>query len=511
MGLLAKFFGRTASEGAAFAMGTAVAPALRPIIQDIYNTTWQQHPVRPVDPGALAEAVASGHVTRAAGAAEAALSGFDGDAFDRLVTTAVEGPGVAAAFQLWRRGLLSQPGFEKAAKRAGLEDEWITALVGLHDVLLTPADLAMARQQGFVTPDQQHAESAKQGVTTDRADVLFEISGLPPGIGPATEALHRGFIGDGEFAQIVREGHTKTKYTDLLLQLAEPLLNPAVIVNLHLRGWIEQPEFYRLMAQHGFTNDRAQQWYLSAGRPAAPVQMFTAWGRGVDGPDGVPMNEAQFLKGIRQSDIRPEWGPMLWGIRHAYPSLFQLRRAVQEGSITRARALTILRYERYEDQDAQALVASWGSASGTGAKGLTPTEVVAEFEGMYLTRAEAVAELEGMGFTTAAAGEKLDAAAARRVRLVRNAAIGAMQKRYLAWRATEAEARARLTDLGVPLEAQDHLLTLWGYEREDKVRLLTPAQVKKAVGSKLLTDAQGITELEHLGFTAADARIFMDE
>lgn len=511
MGLLAKFLGRTASEGAAFAMGTAVAPALRPIVQDIYNETWAQHPVRPVDAGALAEAVASGHITQAAGAAEAALSGYDGDAFGRLVSAAVEGPGVAPAFQMWRRGLLSQAGFEKAAKRAGLEDEWVGALVGLHDVLLSPSDLAMARQQGFVDVGRQHDESARQGVTNDRADILFEISGLPPGIGPATEALHRGFIGDGEFAQIVREGHTKTKYTDLLLRLAVPLLNPATIVNLYLRGWITEATYHGRMAQHGYSAADADDWFKSAGRPAAPVQMFTAWARGVDGPDGTPMDQQQFLKGIRESDIRPEWGPMLWGIRHAYPSLFQLRRAVQEGAITRQRALTILHYERYEDADAAALVASWISSGGTGAKGLTAAEVVAEFEGLYLTRAEAVAELEAMGFTPATAAGKLDAAAARRVRTTRNAAVAAIGKRFLAWRADEAEVRARLVDLGVPTEAQDHLLTLWGYEREDKIRLLTPAQVKKAVSSRLLTDAQALVELEHLGFTPADAQTFLRE
>ena len=34
---LSKFFGRTASEGAAFAAGVAVAPALSPVVREIVN------------------------------------------------------------------------------------------------------------------------------------------------------------------------------------------------------------------------------------------------------------------------------------------------------------------------------------------------------------------------------------------------------------------------------------------------------------------------------------------
>jgi hypothetical protein len=510
-GLLAKFFGRTASEGAAFAMGTAVAPALRPLVQDIYNETWSAHPSRPVDAALLATGVSTRQLDPAWAKAEAQRTGISGDRFDRMVLAFDTGPGVAVAFQLWRRGVISEAGFRKAAGREGLEAEWIDDLVQLHDVLLSPQDLAMARQQGFVDVGRQHDESARQGVNAERADLLFEMSGLPPGIETALDMLRRSIIGEPEFGQIVREGHTKTKYTDELLALRMQLLNSATIVNLYLRGWITQADYHARMAKHGYSAADADDWFDSAGRPAAPVQMFTAWARGVDGPDGVPMDRSQFLKGIRESDIRPEWGPMLWGIRHAYPSLFQLRRAVQDGGISRARALDILRFERYEDSDALAMVNSWLADTGAGAKGLTAAELVAEYEGLYITRAELVADLQAMGYSAAAAEGKAKAADARRVRTHRNAAITAIRRRYESWRATETDVQARLTELKVTPEAQTHLLELWGFEREDKVRLLTPAQVKKAWKDGLYSRDAALVELEHLGYTAADAATLLDE
>ena len=42
MGFFTKFFGRTASEGAAFALGTAVGPALTPAVREIVNEAWSK-------------------------------------------------------------------------------------------------------------------------------------------------------------------------------------------------------------------------------------------------------------------------------------------------------------------------------------------------------------------------------------------------------------------------------------------------------------------------------------
>lgn len=511
MAFWSKFFGSAGSQAAGFAIGLTAVPALEPGVQEIVNTAWSAAPVKPLPLVPMAQGVATRKIDDGYARGQAAMLGVSGDRFEQLVAVFEQGPGVSAAFELWRRGLTDAAGFENALREEGLRDEWVAALRGLHDVLLSPHDLAMARQQGFVDQARAESESALQGVTAERADLLFELAGLPPGIDPATEALHRGFIDDAGFAQIVREGHTKTKYTDLLLRLAKPLLRPATIVNLYLRGWITQADYHGRMAAWGYEAGQADDWYDASGRPAAPVQMYTAWARDVTGPDGSAMDETQFLKGIRESDIRPEWGPMLWGNRWNYPSLFQLRSAVQDGGITRDRALTILKYERYEHADAVALVDAWLRPTATGPKGLTAAELVAEYEGLYLTRAELVADLQAMGYSATTAAEKANAADARRTRLARNAAIAAIQKRYEEWRATEADVRTRLGELNVTTDAADHLLTLWGYERADKLRLLTPAQIKKAVGANLLTRADALTELEQLGYTAADATILLDE
>ena len=163
-----------------FALGEAASPAIRPFAQSLTNTAWAEHAVLPPDAYVLAQGVAQGQVPLGQAQDWANSQGISNDAFAALVDAANVGMPLGQAYQAWRRGLLTDAQFETQLHRLGIESAWWPMLEGLHDVLLTPAELANARQQGFVDVQQQHDESALQGVTNGRADILYELSGLPP-------------------------------------------------------------------------------------------------------------------------------------------------------------------------------------------------------------------------------------------------------------------------------------------------------------------------------------------
>jgi hypothetical protein len=474
VGFFTKFFGRTASEGAAFALGVAVGPVLQPAVRDLENQAWARYSTRPLSPGDAAEIVAEDVALQPWGENEASLTGVDAERFDKLMQAVRNAPDLGSAFELWRRDLINDGDFEHALRKARLEPRWIEPLKALKQRLLSPQDLAMLRQQGFIDVARQHSESALQGVDNERADLLFEASGLPPGIETGLEMLRRGIVNEGEFAQIVREGHTKTKYTDELLALRHPLLSASIATTLRIKGWIDQPAQHALGALHGFTAEQMDQMYLAAGRPAAPGQMWTAAARGIDGPDGVPMNEAQFLKGIRESDIRPEWGPMLWAIRYLYPSLFQLTRLVTSGEISADTGAEWAHKARYAPEVVTALKASWQKTSGATAD-------------PHIGRAQT--QLWSTAHSSFLAGES-----------------------------TATEARASLTRLGIPGNARDEIMSLWTAERALIRKQLTPAQIKKAYkkASKnfatgapwTLDDALGA--LVERGYSLTEANDYLD-
>jgi hypothetical protein len=472
--LLSRFFGRTASEGAAFALGVAVGPVLAPAVRELENTAWSTYTTRPLSPGDAAEIVAEDVALQPWGEAEASLTGVDAERFDKLMQAVRNAPDLGSAFELWRRGLVDDGDFEHALRKARLEPRWIEPLKALKQVLLSPADLAMMRQQGFIDPARQYSESALQGVDQERADLLYEVSGLPPGIETALEMLRRSIITEAEFAQIVREGHTKTKYTDELLALRHPVLSATQAATLRLKGWISAETSYELGALTGYTQEEMDRIYLSMGRPAAPGQMWTAAARGVDGPDGTPMDEAQFLKGIRESDIRPEWGPMLWRIRYLYPSLFQLTRLVTSGAIDAATGAEWARKARYAPEVVTALHDSWAGTATT--KG-DPHLAKAETQLWNRTHSS-----------------------------------------FLAYESDEATVTATLPLAGVAASAIPAVLERWTAERALIRKTLTPAQIKKAykdVAPNAETGAawtrdDAIAALIKLGYTGTGAENLLD-
>ena len=325
VGFFGRFFGRTVSEAAAYGAGLATGPALRPVTRAVESEIWKLHQDVPVNPETAAAIVAEDVEQRDWGANEAASNGIDGSRFDALVGEALTAPGVGELFALWRRGLIDSAAFEHGLRKAKMESRWDTPLEGLHDVLLSSEELAMLQQQGFIGADRANSEGALQGVTSERQQLRFDASGLPPGIATALDLLRRGIIDRATFAQIVREGHTKTKYTDDLLALERRLLTDTEYVDAHLRGYLSEAEMLAGTRMHGLTDADAQTLFKSHGRPITVHQVTTGLARGgsYDGPiDAIP---TEYITSLREGSIKPPWYNLAYANRYTLPSFFVLR------------------------------------------------------------------------------------------------------------------------------------------------------------------------------------------
>jgi hypothetical protein len=457
-----------------YALGTAAGPSLEPFVQDLANAGWEANQVYPLAAGDAAEVVAEDVERRDWGAHEAALHGVSGDRFDALVGAVLNAPGVPELFELWRRDEITDADFTHGLRKARMETRWDAPLKALKDRLLSLDQLANARQQGFVSVDRQHSEAALQGQDAERADIAFELSGLPLGVETMQSAANRGLADRATFDQAIREGHTKTKYTDLAWALRQPVLSAQTYRTLYLKGWISVAEMNAGGALHGYTPEQMNLLYLEAGRPAAPGQMATAAARGIDGPDGRPMDRAQFLKGIAESDIRPEWGPMLWETRFLYPPLFQLSRLVTAKAISADLAAEWATKDRYPPEVVDALHAYWSQGATA-----TADPHVGKAQTQLWTRTHSS---------------------------------------YLAGEITEDDARTALAAAGVAAGAVDDVLAVWNHERDLERKQLTPAQVKKAYTKGVTNAASGavwtrddaLAALIGRGYSPADANTFLE-
>lgn len=486
-----------------FAIGGAASAAIEPIVQPITNEAWSQRPEKPLAASVAAALVAEGEWTEGEAVTEAAMTGINDGRLKALVSLADTPPEAGQLMQLYRRGLIGEGAMRKGLRRLKMEPEWIDQMLALRDVLLTPDTLANARQQGFVKPARQIAESELHGVGAERAEILYLLAGNPPGPMDGLTMLRRNIIDEPTYREIVAEGRTKTKYTDAFLGLRTPVLSAADFAELRLRGWISPAESYAGGALTGHTPDQMDKLFQNRGRPATPRQMWLAIRRG-------NATRADFDRAIVQSNIRPEYADWLWSIRYSYPSLFQLRGAVQSGGLTPARALTILDYQGYEDQDAQAVVASWARAGAAAGRELTKAELGAEYEGLFIDEAQYRAALTQLGYTGPTQDLEVHLGDARRVKQYRDAIVSALHADYVANDADDADVTAALAEIAVSPDAIGHLLRLWAIERREQRRQLTAAQVKRGYKRGHLSLADAVGRLEDMGYDPAEITVLLD-
>lgn len=365
--LFKRFFGRTASEGAAFALGLATGPVLYPAVREIEQEANRLYPSAAVDAETAAGIVAEDVELRDWGASEALSHGIDGDRFAAMLGEALNAPGLPELLALWRRGLIDNAGFTHGLRKAKLENRWDGPVEGLRDVLLSPADLANAVVQGHMPQGDAEGEAALQGYTQPRFDILVENTGLPPGPETLLAWLRRGIITQAEFETGVREGHTKTKYIPFFEAARQPLLSAATAVRLYLKGWYTKAQRDALGAEWGYSSQQMEDWYLSEGRPATVHQIHIGYARGAKLP-GAANEQDAILTAVKQSDIRPEYGDLLYAQRYTYPSAFVLRSLVESGAVTQQEGEQALLFSGWEPTFAAKVAASWaGSSGGTAA------------------------------------------------------------------------------------------------------------------------------------------------
>lgn len=497
MALWSRFFGSAGSQAVGIGLGTTAVPALLPAAQYLVNQAWHKYPDAPLLAAQVAIGVAQGQIDPEWGKNEARINGLNETRWDALVRAADTGPGVAQAFELWRRDEIDEAGFRRAAKRAAIEDEWIDALVKTKPNLLTPAQIALGivrsiiPDPGFLpvtlntaggnvpgyAPADINAvtEAAGAGISSERLRVMVGEIGRPMAPESAASSVFRNIINRADYNRAILEGDIRPEWADAIFEHARAIPSVADYVNAHIRGWITEAEMHAGAARHGMSTADVDLLYLRTGRPAAPGQMATAAARGIDGPDGRPMDREQFLKGIKESDIRPEWGPMLWDARFLYPPLFQITRLVQAKAITPETARDWAVKDRYPPEVVNVLYTYWSKPA-------------AETADTHVAKA-------------------------------RTQLWGALHRSYLAGDTDDTTALEKLGVVGVPSAERADVLAVWKNEAE-LIRLrMTTAQVKKAwvkavtnyVTNAPWTREDALTELVQRGWSAPDANAYLDE
>lgn len=481
-----------------YGIGGAISPAVEVAAQPIAKRLWQADPSVPTPAQMAAQASATGRVSRGWAATEAAFQGFGAEPFAALEALALGPPPLETLFELLRRGKLDEAALLVGMLRLGIHPEHQQALLDLRRVHLSPQDAAMARQQAFIGRAQQHAIAAIGGLDPADADLQFELSGLPPGIGEGLELLRRGKIDEARFRQYVHEGHVKTKYEDDLLQLRYMPLSAAVAAEALIRERIPKAKAVQIAEQNGMREEDFLTWSNMLGRPPGIMEALTLVNRG-------KMTAGDFREVVARSDVRTEYTDQLYELRIHYPSLFQLSRLIAEGALPDARAIQILEYEGYPADLAEGIVKAGHKTKTSSHKGLSLSIIEQLYESGLESKEWFDTALEHLGYDEADRSQLEQLLEVRRLVAEIVHALGLLRSRYTGWKIDRATVVADLDQLLADADARTRLLALWDRERETNRPQLTIAQIGQALKVGRFSPPQAIARWQGLGLSAEDA------
>jgi hypothetical protein len=499
-----RFLGRTVSEAGGVSVGLAIAPAVRPLVQELSNLTWAETTAlgigRPLSVGTLASGAAEGHIDYDWAVKIAGQGGTDKTQFDRALAAAKAGPGLAEAYRMWRRGQIGEPGFRRAVKRLGLEEEWIDDLVALKQEILDPAQLAVMIQRTVIPnngilPNQPSTagsnvppmpevainavtEAAGSGIDKARLEAMARIIGLPASPDLAARMHFRKIITEGAFNQAILEGNTRGEWAPFLLDGFRQILTANQYAELELRGFLTPAQRRTNTAKHGMSDTDSDHLFDVLGRSVNVHQIVTGEARGgtyKPPPDTLAQQSAgippAFLASLQRGNLRPEYYDIAFHNRYTYPSFFAIRGLMQGGVLNEAEGKQIL------------LEMGW------------KPDLAAKVAKFY-----AVAT----GATTAPPGPRTKAA--------QTSAITEIRSAYLRKQADATQAQGWLAQIGVEQTEIDGMLPIWDVMAQVPQRGLTAAQIKKAFMDEPLKYplTWAVAELLNLGYDNDDAAAILE-
>ena len=282
-GIISQFF----VFGVMFTLAQAM---LAPFVQQVQNDVWAAHPDRVLSPPDLATAVVRGiGYGDTAGVTvpdwaitEAAKSGLNADAFKTFVGVTGMAPALELLFQMVRRGIIPEGELNAGGvtlvsgiQQGDIKDEWIEYVSKLRYVQPSPVDFVRAAVQAQMPYDEAATWATKVGLeppgfldgNPDWFKLLFDVYGRPPGPVEVGHAANRGMIpwkGTGpemlSFQQAIAESDIKTKWTDVLQELAIYYPPNGEIRTLLLHGGIDEATAVQLWQKNGVPEPLAKAY-----------------------------------------------------------------------------------------------------------------------------------------------------------------------------------------------------------------------------------------------------------
>jgi hypothetical protein len=450
-----------------------------------------------------------------------------------MIRLAQTTPAVSEAFALRRRGEISEAQLHHVYRKAQIEPQYYGPLDVLLDALLDPAQIAAAIHRGLI-PDpgllkgEQPAgprkveqypvypidaleTAASHGLDREQLGVMVGLQGLPMGPHEAAQALFRGIITHGDYIAAFNESNNRNEWAQAVLEQSKQIPTARDFFENALRGYHSLAWAQEQAERHGMSHEDSLVIYQNQGRPMNIHAIQQALARGAKfHPEPGEITDP-FDAAIVEGNLKPAYYELAKSLRFTLPSVFTMRSLAESGVWSEAKTAERLKWAGWLPADADEAAAAWSRGSKTTKKGLTLSDVIAEYEGRTATRAATVTALRELGYSQDDAEAKLRVSDAKWQRTLRRQVMNRAHLQYVGWKIDRPAAEAALRGADMTAGLISDTLTLWNIEREINVHELTEAQTVRAFRKGIMDRSTAAMRLEEHGLAAGDVDARLDE
>ena len=472
--------------------------ALAPLTQSFLAA--EPHAILP--PAQLAQLQARNWLSFSDAAAEAAKGGLDEDRFNLLASLSMTLPQAAELFSLVNRGELPQSEMSAWLKALGYPPELIEHLATLAGQRLPPALVADLVLRGWMSTDDGAAEAQASGVDAQRFALMVDGTGEPLALEEMLLLYRRGQMDKATLQRGIKESRVRDEWIPYAELLRYQPASPQEAIDALVKGHLDQDTALAKYQVAGGDPDDFSWRYATVGNPPGASEELALMNRGVVSEDHV-------RQALRQGHLADAYIDDVIALRRRMLELGTLQLAQQSGTITDDELTDYLEDLGYNATDSATLVAT-GSRQRVALELQLAKQVIADG---YLLGAlstdEATKNLVALGYTEHEAAFILEVCDLQRQLAAQKTAIGKVQTHYITHKMSTAQATAALQALHVSAEMIAVLLAEWQVAQEGAAPVLTAAEIADAAYYDVIPDADAMTALQSLGYTAHDSWVIL--
>lgn len=487
------------ASGAPNALSTIISNYLAPGVRAVVSHDPQLVP--PAQEGA--QLAARNVISEGDAISWATGQGFHSNIASAMIEGARSYPDITTTLEMLRRNLIDETTAVIYLRHNGIPDSVIPHLAQLQNIVPSPADLADMVVRGIKSEGAAAAAAAQSGVPASDFNDLTLLTGEPPGLQQMLEGYRRGFINRAELERGIRQSRYRDEWIPLLEKLRYVPISVADAVNAVVQNHISQSEAASIADQNGLEPGAVNTLIETAGEPLSRTEMSDLVNRG-------QATEAEFVQAMRESRVKDKYIPLAFELRRRIPPAREISTALSHGAVDQPTAIRKIMDYGYSQQDAEIIVKSAAHVKVATHKANITSAIVSAYEEFLITEAEALKLIQQMGYDQAESDFIIQGANYRQSARITSQAVTSIRSHYVSRRISRQTASGDLDALGVPSANRDYLLRIWDLEQSVNVKVLSEAEIVKAVKKSLITADDGLARLEGLGYSADDAALLLE-